>query len=326
MTQRYFLGANSGRGFASLYEHFPPEPEVFLHIIKSGPGTGKSGFMKAIARAAQERGLDVHCVLCSGDPDSLDGVYIPALGQAWMDGTAPHVREPAFFGVDSDYVNLGRFFSGGLSAEEGRRVRELSAAYKDAYREAYRALSSTAALVPPLFPADEALAAPLRELVESRLPEGLGAPAPRFLHALSCQGELWLTGEIEKLCKLIVRVDPALLPEAVKRAEERRAGGIVCRSPLQPDRTEALLLPEAGLALVDAAWPVDVGQDLSPSAPPTPREAAAEKTRRRLLSEAVELLRQAKLLHDELEAVYMRHMDFAALTAFTEEEAARLFP
>ena len=173
--QRYFLGANSARGFASLYEHFPPEGDVYLHIIKSGPGTGKSGFMKAIARAAQERGLDVHCVLCSGDPDSLDGVYIPALGQAWMDGTAPHVREPAFFGVDSDYVNLGRFFADGLSAEEKQHIRELTARCKSEYSEAYRALSSAAALLPPLFPAAEALAAPLRELLDSRMPEGVGA-------------------------------------------------------------------------------------------------------------------------------------------------------
>ena len=45
MDRTYFLAANSGRGFFSLYDGFPPEG-AFLHIIKGGPGTGKSGFMR----------------------------------------------------------------------------------------------------------------------------------------------------------------------------------------------------------------------------------------------------------------------------------------
>ena len=106
---RYFLGANSEDGFASLYGGFAAAGDDRLHIIKGGPGTGKSGFMKRIGAAAEKAGLDVEYVLCSGDPDSLDGVYIPELRQAWVDGTAPHVGEPRCFGADADYVNLGQF-------------------------------------------------------------------------------------------------------------------------------------------------------------------------------------------------------------------------
>ena len=50
-----------------------------------------------ILLAAQKQGLDVHYVLCSGDPASLDGVYLPQRHLAWMDGTAPHAAEPRFF-------------------------------------------------------------------------------------------------------------------------------------------------------------------------------------------------------------------------------------
>ena len=100
----YFLGANSRAGFFSLYDEFPPDG-AYLHIIKGGPGTGKSTLLKTIAAAAEARGLEVQRVLCSGDPDSLDGVYVPALGSAWADGTAPHVLEPRLFGVTGDYLN-----------------------------------------------------------------------------------------------------------------------------------------------------------------------------------------------------------------------------
>ena len=140
MIQRYFLGGNSCQGFLSLYDGFPPDPEAFLHIIKGGPGTGKSSFMRRIARRAAERGLDVQLVLCSGDPDSLDGVYLPALRAAWVDGTAPHTVDARHFGVDSDYVNLGRFCRTPLSEEDGSRVRRLTEEYRACYEQAYETL------------------------------------------------------------------------------------------------------------------------------------------------------------------------------------------
>ena len=68
MHQTYFLGGNSCRGFFSLYDGFPPEEGAFLHIIKGGPGTGKSGYMLKIAEAAEARGMDVHFVLCKPWP------------------------------------------------------------------------------------------------------------------------------------------------------------------------------------------------------------------------------------------------------------------
>ena len=118
MNISYFLGANSRSGFYSLYSGFPPGEDSFLHIIKGGPGNGKSRFMRRIAAAAESQGLDVEYVLCSGDPDSLDGVYIPALRAAWCDGTAPHVTEPRIFGASGDYVNLGSFCRLPLSVEQ----------------------------------------------------------------------------------------------------------------------------------------------------------------------------------------------------------------
>ena len=98
----FFLGANSESGFYSLYDQFCAAPSDTLHIIKSGPGTGKSTFMRRIGRAAEERGFDVEYILCSGDPDSLDGVYIPVLHTGWVDGTAPHIIEPKLFGASAD--------------------------------------------------------------------------------------------------------------------------------------------------------------------------------------------------------------------------------
>lgn len=66
MVLRFFLGANSGEGFFSLYPQLCREEARRIFVIKSGPGSGKSTAMRTLAKAlgdAQEE------ILCSSDPE-----------------------------------------------------------------------------------------------------------------------------------------------------------------------------------------------------------------------------------------------------------------
>ena len=154
MERSYFLGANTASGFVSLYSGFCRGEGDYLHIIKGGPGTGKSGFMRALGREAARRGYDIELLRCSGDPASLDGLYIPALRIGWVDGTAPHVSEPGVFGADCDYKNLGCFCRTPLSPADAARAAALNEAYKERYARAYSLLAAgeklEAALTPSL--------------------------------------------------------------------------------------------------------------------------------------------------------------------------------
>ena len=133
-----FLGANTGRGFRSLYDETIDslDPER-LYILKGGAGCGKSSLMKRVAAEGSARGLRVLRILCSGDPDSLDGVFLPDLGAALFDGTSPHVLEPDLVGQRGFYVDLSRF----ITAPAGD-LRGWSEAYRAHYRKAYRYLSA----------------------------------------------------------------------------------------------------------------------------------------------------------------------------------------
>ena len=92
---QYFLGANSPTGFYSLYDQLlPPEQVSAIYILKGGPGCGKSTLMRRVAALAQEAGEPVECILCSGDPDSLDAILLPGKKAALVDGTAPHGTAP----------------------------------------------------------------------------------------------------------------------------------------------------------------------------------------------------------------------------------------
>ncbi len=64
------------------------------YILKGKPGTGKSVLSKKIAHAADERGYDTILYICNFDLNSLDGVVIPALSTALLDGTPTHTLEP----------------------------------------------------------------------------------------------------------------------------------------------------------------------------------------------------------------------------------------
>jgi len=341
MNRTYFLGANSKNGFYSLYDELFAG-EYRLHIIKGGPGTGKSSFMRKIGAAAEAAGLDTEYILCSGDPASLDAVVIPALGQAWADGTAPHAIEPRIFGLDSDYVNLGKFFKGGFSSEEEESLRKLNREYKSLYSSAYSYLSSAAKLRDACVPAGfrvntEAITRRAEGIIKRNVQkaDSSGSLKRIFLSAISCEGRILLNGEISKLCKLIYRFEDSFdlahiaIEYAAQSAIRRGADVLLCPSPLEPEKAEALIIPACSLALVSSEWQIEGARNVHLD---SMADAAAQKKELRkakrlsaeLMGTAYEKLAAAKALHDELEKLYIKHMNYPALNRFTEAEIKKL--
>ncbi len=88
--KRVFPGCNTSLGFYSFYDYIAPPDATRIFVIKGGPGVGKSTFIRGIGEALVARGMDVEFHHCSSDNSSLDGLYIPAIKVAIIDGTAPH--------------------------------------------------------------------------------------------------------------------------------------------------------------------------------------------------------------------------------------------
>ena len=345
MHTEFFLGANSGRGFRSFCDEFCSSDGDMLYLIKAGPGGGKSGFMRRIAQAAEAMGYDLEYILCSGDQDSLDGVYIPALKLGFADATAPHVAEPRRFGYDSCYVNLGQFCRRSYSED----IPRYQASYKSFYERAYALLNAAAAVksapIPGLITEAEldkcrkrAKSTVMREL--GTKPHGSGKLRHRLISAISCRGEIVLSNTVNSLCKQIYLLDDrcglaaCYLETVIAEAQRLGESLTVCPSPLLPDKPEAVLLPERSLGFVssavmrlnapyrhvrlDALIPDERLRQCRPEL------RRAEKTYRALIDEAVLNLSRAKRQHDLLEAAYRPYMDFEALTGFTDEFAERL--
>lgn len=346
MIGSYFLAANTGRGFHSLYDRFPADKRAFLHIIKGGPGTGKSSFMRSIGKRAEALGMEVEYVLCSGDLESLDGIYIPALNTAWTDGTAPHASEPEYFGVNGDYVNLGSFCRAPLSESDCKQARALTKRYREEYRRAYSYLSSALALRrASLIQPGEREQALIRKRVNELLSKDVNELCKPdyvnyiYLRAFSCEGAIQLSEPITRLCKHIYQFDSDhgadLIALRYTAADVQRAGlrAVICLSPFDAESVDAVLLPEQETAFVSSVWTIEpshrieLDRYLSYDARSNERAELlrADQLCNNCTELALERLRAAKGLHDELEAIYHDYIDFAALSDFTAQQLDTIF-
>ena len=112
-AKAYFGAANGYDGFRSYFDEiFDSKNYKRVFVIKGGPGTGKSTFMKRISKHFTRNGDDVEEIYCSSDPSSLDGVIIGRENKkiAFLDGTSPHERDAKFPGAIDEIINLGDNF------------------------------------------------------------------------------------------------------------------------------------------------------------------------------------------------------------------------
>jgi len=348
MHIQYFLGANSPTGFYSLYDHLlPPEEARAIYILKGGPGCGKSTLMRKVAALAEENGLETEHILCSGDPDSLDGVVIPALGAALVDGTAPHVVEPKYPGAVERYVNMGDCYDKAALYPLRQEIMDCMRGYKSCYQRAYRCLGAASEIFEDQRSAlvTEALSAKLakrargillRELPRRRAAQP-GRVEQRFLGAVTHQGTLCLFETALAQCGRIYELadNCGLAHEMLiyLLAEITAAGWdvVACPDPMAPDRLAHLLVPQLDLAFLSStkACPykgtayrrirLDAAADGETLRRDRPRLRFAKKVSAALVDEAVSSLAQAKAMHDDLEAIYNPHVDFHLADAMAQD-------
>lgn len=346
----YFLGSNSPGGFHSLYETLlTPERQVI--ILKGGPGCGKSTLMRLVAKAAEEKCQPVEYIYCSGDPDSLDAILLPAQNAAIVDGTAPHVIEPTLPGAAHRYLDLGECYDREGLQPVKSELRQLFSQYKACYPRAYHCLSA----------ADEIafdcrsllLTSSLSEKLDRRArgiaarhfrreSGGSGQVSQRFLTAATCQGLVARWETVSALCGQVYELEDsyglgsALLSSLLTAATAAGHDGVACMDPMAPDKIAHLLLPGLGLGFVTSApelpYPgkvhrrirVDAAVDQELLRRVRPRLRFARKVASALTQEAIASLAQAKALHDELEALYNPHVDFALVEKKARAVAADL--
>jgi hypothetical protein len=344
----FFLGANSGDGFQNLFYQLAEDSTLRdLIILKGGPGVGKSTFMKQIGRAMEDAGTAVEYLWCSGDPDSLDGVYLPELHCGVADGTAPHVLEPAYPAAVQRYVDLGRFYDLTAAKENREEIIRLTEENHRAYARAYHSLKAARQVeleaeteTGRTFDcrrAQRRLRGILAREFRGRGEES-GKVQKRFLGSVTHRGYIWRFDSVEALCPKVYEFSDScgLAAESFRQiagtAAERGWDVITCPCPEEPGRLEHLLIPGLGLAFVTSRpgmeYPGKICRRIRMDAMAHPEDRARLRFAARMAGllrrDGVAALQEAKDFHDALEAVYNPYVDFDGVRAQAALEISRL--
>lgn len=123
-----FFGTNTAEGSVNIL------PQMTNHLskrvyVKGRAGTGKSVFMKKVAKACEDYGYDVECYHCSFDPDSIDMVLVPEIDFCMFDSTYPHEYSPEREG-DTIIDLYEQTVTQGTDEKHAQKIREISRQYK----------------------------------------------------------------------------------------------------------------------------------------------------------------------------------------------------
>ena len=345
-TPRFFLGANSKKGFVSYFDGLQEKSNnLQLLILKGGPGSGKSSLMKRVLKHATDKGNTVEVIPCASDPQSLDAVIDYTTGFAIMDGTAPHTLDPRIPGARGHIMYTGDMWDSGKLSKNTDNIEKLTETIGDCHRGASSYIKAAAALLDENRylsgkSIDKEAASEIFEEIASNIKGGKKFREKRRLLSAVTTGEIKAFYNTPRLyCdKTYLLHDnyggfadyifKTVYEYAVSKNEEI----ILCPCSLNPDKIDHIIFPRSRIALLSAndflKFDGDEKIDAKEFYTFIPMPHIMEKRLKKaagLLSEAGELIGDAKSLHDELEAFYVSAMNFKMADGFFDEIKERFY-
>ena len=324
-TWHLFPGSNTAAGFVGFFDDLRQRAARTV-ILKGGPGVGKSTLMASVGRHYERLGMETGYYHCSGDPDSLDAVFIPQAGFLVLDGTAPHIIDPALPGARDGILNLGACLDEAQLAQQADALetltKQISARYAQATRYLRAALAArqdAAAVYNEAFSSRERgmLLAEWASLLPFAEP---GGSSHCFAQAITWKGCLQETDAVINEPTYCLDVPwgfdaDALLSPLWNAAKSRGMARAAFHDPL--DAQKLLHITAGGAAFTTA-----VLMDAAVFTPVLDKAVLRRESSRLtfdravhdlMVNQAIEALAQAKQLHDTLERYYIDAMNYARL-------------
>ena len=351
----FFFGANNKIKYSSLYDELYNPFEKGNHIIlKGGPGTGKSTFMRRIAEKLEKEGLFVERGFCSADPTSLDVVAAPEINFSIFDGTSPHVVDPIMPGVSEHIVDLGVAWRRELLKENIRAIGDLTRTNRQLHDKTAEfmhvgaQLETQSAIISSKFIDEEKLQRFTLRLANRLLPNKKsnekGRVHKRFLSAVSPDGIAVQHDTIVALSEEIITirdeygtVSPYITSYICDCAVEKGYDVYACYCPLFPRfKMEHIIIPELKIAVfTENSYHYSVDDegkrinatrfyDKNIFAENKEKLVFLKKAKKEIIDEAVRKVSLAKDIHDKLEAYYVSATDFDVINEIGEKIISKL--
>lgn len=332
VTDNYFMGSNTCCGF----KFFPPYQGLNLErvfIFKGGPGTGKSTFMKKVLLHLEKGGYNQELFWCSSDPDSLDGIIFPELKLALVDGTHPHILEAKIPGAQEEIINLGDFWDSNLLLARREQIEKLQKAIQSRYSQAYNLLARAQLIQVELeiaceknidrHPLQERINLLNHHFAELKHEEKYMA-RNLFASSITSQGPRNFFNELTEDYQeriIFTGYPRSIISHTLKHLSQEIANRghnyTLLRCGFDEKAIDGLLLPWEKKAILNGNWPHIIeprSQDFIVNLndyTQTPAETKTiEKELKSSIKEAASQIKQAQLLHCELEEYYIGAMDY----------------
>lgn len=123
VTRYVFASGYTSQGFYSFIPQLVNGLQK-VFILKGAPGSGKSTFIRMLGEVMSQQGYEVEFWVSSGDPITPDGVYIPQLDAAVINGSLPQPIDPRYPGVREFIINLGEYWDCSAIQKNCRKIIE----------------------------------------------------------------------------------------------------------------------------------------------------------------------------------------------------------
>ena len=353
---KFFLGASNARKYVSYFsESYVPTEFGKYFILKGGPGTGKSTFMKKTASEIEKEGFTVHRIFCSSDPSSLDAVLFPELNAGIFDGTAPHVMDPVLPGICEEMINLGACWDSSVLRKNKDSLARLSLYNSQLHKKASDYLFVASRFDKEnLHTAARALDGEKLDRYITRLcareigiteKKGGGKLKKCFLSAVTPEGIKVHYDTVVSLAERIIVINdefscvaPLIVGSFCSYALKNGLDVIACFCPLFPEeKIEHIFIPKLSLCIFSSnqyhSAPKEFGRQihgarfLDTKILALKRESIDfnKKAKSELIDEAVKKLKTAKLIHDEMENYYIGAINFDEVEKIRKETVLKIF-
>ena len=349
---KYFLAANSCEGFVSFFgDSYNAKENWRCYIIKGGPGTGKSSFMKRVARYAESKNEKYILCPCSSDPQSLDAVILPNKKTVILDGTSPHTIDPLYPAVCEEILNFGQFWDSGKITDKNE-ILNITDQNKALHKSVSKYLNAAGQIMLDSYKialsyTKKAEAKAFAErIIKKHIPKNSGTPYEwvRFIEGITPEGIISYPETVTEECKnVIVISDKYRACSNIIMNEIRNyclINGyeiITLKNPFLPSVIiDHIIIPELNLAFVTEDNSIlfetparRIHSRRFTSNKLLHKSAGHLKLNRKvinsLLDTAVNMLQEAKAVHDKLEKHYINIMNYSDLETFGNNFCIMLF-
>jgi len=351
MSRHFFPGGNTPSGFFSYFDSIAFHGERTIYL-KGTSGSGKSTFMRRAAAAFEAQGLEAEYFHCSNDPVSLDGICVPGASLCIVDGTAPHVQDPAVPVAHGEIFNMAAFINPQAVEAHRDELISLAGLKQQSYARAYGYLAAAWAVAQnngriysqclDLAKLNDAALWAIALLDGKDIPGKAGRDRKLFAGALTPEGFVsTLDSLMDQESIYVLRGETGMgtdiFLERLREAANLRGFDterLCC--PLDPGRPEHLIIPALGLGFFTKSrlWEVEFPahareincNDFLDDGVQEYREEIGYNNSMfdELAGRTVQTLAAQRKLHDRVEEIYMAGMDFDELSEACEKSIAGL--